>query len=92
MTDTTNNEVLILEIQKLSNLFLTNIANIDNKLDEIISRVSKLETKVEYIENYKNQTDLKKIKELRYENIDLPEYDILRALNYKDHRDRKSVV
>jgi hypothetical protein len=86
MTDTTNNEVLILEIQKLSNLFLTNIANIDNKLDEIISRVSKLETKVEYIENYKNQTDLKKIKELRYENIDLPEYDILRALNYKDHR------
>jgi hypothetical protein len=84
--NTVNNEILLIEIQKLSTLFLDNITNIDNKLDQIISRVSKLENKVDFIENYKNQSDIKKIRELRYENIELPEYDILRALNYKDHR------
>ena len=82
----TNNEMLLIEIQKLSTIFLNNINNIDNKLDEIISRVSKLENKVEFIENYKSQSDIKKIKELKHEIIELPEYDILRALNYKDHR------
>ena len=86
MTETINNDVLLIEIQKLSNIFLYNITNIDKKLDEIILRVSKLENKVDFIENYKNQSDIKKIKELKNETIELPEYDILRALNYKDHR------
>ena len=86
MTETTNNEVLLIEIKKLSNIFLDNIQNIDKKIDEIILRVSKLENKVEFIDNYKSQNDTKKIKELKIENIDLHENDILRALNYKDHR------
>jgi hypothetical protein len=86
LTDTNNNDVLLTEIKKISNIFLDNITNIDKKLDEIIFRVSKLENKVEFIENYKSQSDIKKIKELRIENIELSEYDILRALNYKDHR------
>jgi hypothetical protein len=86
MTETTNNELLLIEIKKLSNIFLDNIQNIDKKIDEIILRVSKLENKVEFIDNYKTQNDIKKIKELKIENIDLHENDILRALNYKDHR------
>ena len=86
MTDNTNNDVLLTEIKKMSNIFLDNITNIDKKLDEIILRVSKLENKVDFIENYKNQSDIKKIKELKNETIELSEYDILRALNYKDHR------
>ena len=86
MTETISNDLLLIEIQKLSNIFLDNIKNIDTKLDEIILRVSKLENKVDFIENYKNQADIKKIKELKNETIELSEYDILRALNYKDHR------
>jgi hypothetical protein len=84
--ESTNNEILLIEIKKLSNIFLDNINKIDKKIDDIIYRVSKLENKVEFIESYKSQNDVKKIRELKIETIELPEYDILRALNYKDHR------
>ena len=81
------NEVLLKEIKNLSNIFLDNITKIDKKIDDIILRVSKLENNVEIIEKYKNQPENKRIKELKIENIEnIQESDIIRALNYKDHR------
>jgi hypothetical protein len=81
-----NNSVILTEITKLSNIFLDNITKIDKKVDDIICRISKLENKVCIIESNKNQYDIRKIKELKIESIELPEYDVIRALNYKDHR------
>lgn len=86
MTELSNDDIILEEIKKLSNTFLESITKIDEKIDEIISRVSKLENKVQIIEHNKNNNDAKKIKELRIENIELPDFDIIRALNYKDHR------
>jgi hypothetical protein len=81
-----NNDLILEEIKKLSNNFLESITKIDEKIDEIILRVSKLENKVQIIEHNKNNNDTRKIKELRVENIELPDFDVIRALNYKDHR------
>jgi hypothetical protein len=86
MLKTSDNEILLNEIQKLSNIFLDNIKKIDSKVDNILIRVKNLENKIEYIETSKNNPDLKRLKDFKLEDLDVPNENILKALNYKDHR------
>jgi hypothetical protein len=86
MSKTDNNDILLNEIHKLSNIFLDNIKKIDSKIDNILLRVKNLENKIEYIETSKNNPDLKRLKDFKLEDLDIPDENILKALNYKDHR------
>ena len=52
MSKTDNNDILLNEIKKLSNIFLDNIKKIDSKVDNILVRVKNLENKIEYIDLY----------------------------------------
>lgn len=86
MSKIDNNDILLNEIQKLSNIFLDNIKKIDSKIDNILLRVKNLENKIEYIETNKNNPDLKRLKDFKLEDLNIPDENILKALNYKDHR------
>jgi len=86
MLKTSDNEILLNEIQKLSNIFLDNIKKIDSKVDNILVRVKNLENKIEYIETSKNNPDLKRLKDFKLEDLCVPDENILKALNYRDHR------
>lgn len=84
--DNNNNTLILNELKILSSNFLDNIKKIDVKVDDVLTRIKKLEDKVEFIEKYQHQSDIKKIKELKFELMNIPESEAIRALNYRDYR------
>lgn len=81
-----NNTIILNELKILSSVFLDNIRKIDVKVDDVLTRIKKLENKVEFIETYQNQSDIKKIRELKFENMNISNPDAIKALNYRDYR------
>ena len=84
--NTNNNTLILNELKILSSIFLDNIKKIDTKVDDVLTRIKKLEDKVEFIEKYQNQSDIKKIKELKFEVMNISDSDAIKALNYRDYR------